>query len=129
MENQVNDMLEKGIIEPSTSPWSAPAILVPKRSLVGRPKYRFCVDFRALNAVTQFDAYKLPVLDEMISTLNGSKYFTTLDCLSGFWQINIAEQDKMKTAFSTPFGQYQFQRTPFGTSNSLASFQRLMALF
>jgi hypothetical protein len=90
METQVNDMFEKGIIEPSSSPWSAAAILVPKRSLDGRPKYRFCVHFRALNKVTQFDAYQLPVFDETISTLHGSKYFTTLDFLSGFWQINIA---------------------------------------
>jgi hypothetical protein len=124
METQVNDMLEKGIIEPSSSPWSAPAILIPKRSLDGRPKYRFCVDFRALNKVTQFDAYQLPVFDETISNLHGSKYFTTLDVLSGFWQINIAPRDKMKTAFSTPFGQYQFKRLAFGTSNSPASFQR-----
>jgi hypothetical protein len=119
-------MLKKGIIEPSSSPWSAPAILVPKRSLDGRPKYRFCVDFRALNKVTQFDAYQLPVFDETMSTLHGSNYFTTLDLLSGFRQINIAKRDKMKTTFSTTFGQYQFQRLAFGTSHSPASFRILL---
>jgi hypothetical protein len=73
MVTQVTDMLDKGIIEPSSSPWSAPAIFVPKRSLDGRPKYRFCVDFRALYKVTQFDAYQLPVFEETISTFHGSK--------------------------------------------------------
>jgi hypothetical protein len=102
METQVNDMLEKGIIELSSSPWGAPAILVPKRFPDERPKYRFCADFRALKAVAHFDAYQLPVFDETMSTLHGSKYFTTLDCLSGFWQINIAERDKNENRFLHP---------------------------
>jgi hypothetical protein len=76
MEGQVRDMLSKGVIEPSSSPWSAPAILVPKKTLDGRPKYRFCVDFRALNKVTQFDTYPLPIFDETVSTLHGSRYFS-----------------------------------------------------
>jgi hypothetical protein len=63
MDNQVQDMLQKGVMEKS-SPWSAPAILVPKKSLDGRPKYRFCVDFRALNAVTQFDSYPLTLIEQ-----------------------------------------------------------------
>ena len=98
MENQVQTMLRKEVIEASSSPWSSPVILVPKKSLDGTPKYRFCVDFRALNAVTQFDTYPLPVFEETVSTLHGSKYFSVIDCYSGFWQIKIAE-DKMKTAF------------------------------
>jgi hypothetical protein len=75
MENQVQDMLNKGVIEESNSPWNAPAILVPKKSLNGKPKYRFCVDFRALNAVTQIDTYPLPLIEQAGSTLHGSKYF------------------------------------------------------
>ena len=97
--------------------------LVPKKSQDGKPKYRFCVDFRALNAVTQFDVYPLPMFDEKVSTLHGSKYFSVIDCYSGFWQIKIAEEDKIKTAFSTPTGHYHFCRLPYGLSNS---FQRLM---
>jgi hypothetical protein len=81
MQNQVNDMLAKGIIEESAPPWSSPAILVPKKSLDGRPKYRLCVDFRALNTVTQFDTYTLPVLEETVAKLHGSKYFTVIDCV------------------------------------------------
>jgi len=104
MYNQIQDMLNKGVIEESSSPWSSPAILVPKRSPDGTPKYRFCVDFRALNAVTQFDTYPLPLFGETVSTLHGSKYFSVLDCYSGFLQIKIAEEDKLETAFSTPEG-------------------------
>jgi hypothetical protein len=126
MEDQVHNMLKKGVIEESSSPWSSPVILVPKKSLDETPKYRFCVDFRALNAVTQFDTYSLPLFEETVSTLHWSKYFSVIDCYSGFWQIKIAEEDKMKTAFSKPPGRYHFHRLPYVLSNSPASFQRLM---
>jgi hypothetical protein len=75
MQNQVDQMLKKGIIRSSTSTWSAPSLLVPKRSPDGKLKYRFCVDFRALNAVTRFDPYPLPIMEETTSALFGSKYF------------------------------------------------------
>ena len=126
MENQIETMLRKGVIEASYSPWSSLVILVPKKTLDGKPKYRFCVDFRTQNAVTQFETYPLPVFEETVSTLHGSKYFSVIDCYSGFWQIKIAEEDKMKTAFSTPSGHYHFHRLPYGLSNSPAIFQRLM---
>jgi hypothetical protein len=128
MDNQIKDMLNKGVVEESSSPWASPAILVPKRSPDGTPKYRFCVDFRAFYAVTQFDTYPLPLLEETVSTLHGSKYFSVLDCYSGFCQVKIAEEDKLKTAFSTPSGHYHFKRLPYGLSNSPASFQRLMGI-
>jgi transposase InsO family protein len=126
MESQVQDMLKKGVIRESNSPWSAPVILVPKKSTDGKPKYRFCVDFRALNAVTKFDSYPLPRFEETTSTLAGSKYFSVLDCYSGFWQIKICEEDKEKTAFTVPSGHYEFNRLSYGLSNSPASFQRLV---
>jgi hypothetical protein len=119
-------MLKKEIIRPSSSPWAAPAILVPKKSESGKPKFRFCVDFRALNAVTKFDSYPLPRFDETTSTLFGSKYFTVLDCYSCFWQVNIKEEHKERTAFTVPSGHYEFNRLPFGLSNSPSDFQRLM---
>ena len=84
METQVQEMLKKGVISQSTSPWSTPSLLVPKKSADGKPKYRFCVDFRALNSVSRFDPYTLPVMDETTSTLYGFKYFSVLDCYSGF---------------------------------------------
>jgi hypothetical protein len=126
MDNLVQDMLNKGVIEESNSPWNAPAILVPKKLLDGKPKYRFCVNFRALNAVTQFDTYPLPLIEQGSSAMHGSKYFSTIDMYSGFWQVKIAPEDKIKTAFSTPSGYYHFQRLPYGLSNSTSSFQRLM---
>jgi len=85
-------MLTQGIIRESNSPWAARAILVPKKSPDGKTKFRFCVDFRALNAVTNFDSYPLPDFEETTSTLHGSRYFSILDYYSGFWQINIEEQ-------------------------------------
>jgi hypothetical protein len=126
MESQVQDMLKKGVIRESNSPWSAPVILVPKKSTDGKPKYRFCVDFRALNALTKFDSYPLPRFEETTSTLAGSKYFSVLDCYLGFWQIEICEEDKEKTAFTVPSGHYEFNRLSYGLSNSPASFQRLV---
>jgi len=84
-------MLDKSIIWDSKSPWAALNILVPKKSEDGKPKCRFCVDFLALNSVTKFDTYPLPVFEEMTSNLHGSKYYSVLDCYSGFWQINIKE--------------------------------------
>jgi hypothetical protein len=94
MEEQVDNMLNRGVIRESTSPWSAPAILVPKKSSDGKQKYRFCVDYRALNKVTKFDSYPLPLLEDASSSLAGSQYFSVLDCHSGFWQIEIREEDK-----------------------------------
>jgi hypothetical protein len=101
-------MLNKGTIEPSSSPWGAPCVLVPKKTTDGRPKYRFCVDLRALNKATQFDNYPLPIFDEAISPLNGIRYFSVLDCYSGFWQLKLVEEDKMKSSFSVPGGHYQY---------------------
>jgi hypothetical protein len=75
-------MLDKGVIRPSNPPWTAPALLVPKKSADGKPKYRYCVDFRALNAVTRFDPYPLPVFEETPAGLYDSKYFTVLDFLA-----------------------------------------------
>jgi hypothetical protein len=76
--------------------------------------------------VTKFDTYPLPIFEETTSTLYGSKFYSVLDCYSGFWQINIKEEHKERTAFSVPSGHYEFNRLPFGLSNSPSSFQRLM---
>ena len=107
-------------------PWSAPAILVPKKSADGIPKYRFCVDFRALNSVTKFDTYSIPVFQDATVSLHGSRYFTTLDCQCGFWQVPIKEEHRERTEFTVPSGQYEFTRLPFGLSNSPSNFHRLM---
>jgi hypothetical protein len=125
MKEQVQKMLDQGVIRESNTPCSAPALLVPKMSRDGKPRFRFCVNLRALNAVTRFDSYPLPIFEERTSTLHGSRYFTTLDCYSGFWQVSIKEH-RERTAFTVPGGHYEFNRLPFGLSNSPSNFQRLM---
>ena len=97
-----------------------------KKGPDGKQRYRFCVDFRALNSVTKFDSYPLPVFEEATASLSGSKYFTVLECYSGFWQVPMKEEHKERTAFTVPSGHYEFNRLPFGLSNSPSNFQRLM---
>jgi hypothetical protein len=108
MQTQVQKMLDKGVIRPSNSPWTAPALLVPKKSADGKPKYRFCVDFRALNAVTRFDPYPLPIFEETTAGFYGSKYFTVLDCFRGFWHVSIREEYRERTGFTVPSVHYEF---------------------
>ena len=98
----------------------------PQKCLDGKRKVRFCVDFRALNAVTKFDPYPLARLEDSTSSLFGSKYFSVLDCYSRFWQINISEEYNELTGFTVPSGHYEFNRLQFGLSNSPANFTRLV---
>ena len=117
-------MLNKGIIEESSSPWLAPVVIVPKKS----GEIRLCVDYRQLNKQTTKDAYPLPLPDEVQDRLAGSAIFSTLDLQSGYWQMPVHDTDIPKTAFcpGPGMGLFQFTRMPFGLTGAPSSFQRLM---
>ena len=117
-------MLHRNIIQRSASPWASPIILVKKKD----GSFRFCVDYHKVNNVTKKDAYPLPHVNDTLDTLAGSEWFTTLDLLCGYWQVQMEESDREKTAFITQEGLFEFQVMPFGLSNAPATFQHLMDL-
>ena len=122
VDSEVTKMLKQGVVKPSNSPWSSPIVMVRKKD----GSWHFGIDHRKLNSVTHHDAYPLPRIDSIFDSLTGSTYFTTLDLASGYWQVEVEEQDKEKTAFSTPKGHFEFNVMPFGLTNAPATFQRLM---
>ncbi len=115
-------MLGRSVIQPSSSPWASPVLLVPNKD----GSLRFYIDYRNVNSVTRKDAYPLPRVDDTLDTLAGSKWFSTLDLLSGYWQVEVSPEDRNKTAFCTHEGLFEFRVMPFGLCNAPATFQRLM---
>ena len=120
----LKDMLNKSIIQPSSSPWVSPIVLVSKKDV----SVRFCIDYRKVNAITRHDVYPLPHIDIMLDTLVGTKWFSMLNMVSGYWQVEVEEGDKERTAFCTQDGLFKFNVLPFGLCNGPATFQRLMDL-
>ena len=123
IETHISNMLEQGIIKVSSSPWSSPVVLVKKKD----GSTRFCVDDRKLNAVTRKDSYPLPRIDDVLDSLTGSKYFTTLDLQSGYHQVAMSPDSQDKTAFVTHAGVYSYDVMSFGLCNAPPCFQRLMS--
>ena len=119
-------MLEKKEIKPSNYPWSSTIVLVQKKD----GTWRFCIDFRKLNDVTVKDAFPLLQIADLVNTLSGHRYFSTLDLASGYWQVPVEESSQEKTAFVIPGGGHcEFLRMPFGLKNAVLTFQRLMSAF
>jgi len=122
IKKQVQELLEKGFIKPSTSPCGSPIILVRKKDDL----WRMCIDYQALNKITIKNCYPLPRIDDLLDQLKEAVYFTKLDFHSGYHQVRVAEQDAWKTTFKTKQGLYEWLVMPFGLTNAPATFMRLM---
>ena len=123
IRNHLQMLLDSKVIRKSCSPFSSNIVLVKKKD----NKLRMCIDYRQLNQRTKKDAYALPRIEEILNALSGKKYFSVLDMKSGYHQVEILEEHKERTAFTVgPLGFYEFNRLPFGLSNSPATYQRLM---
>ncbi|KAE8657890.1 Detected protein of unknown function [Hibiscus syriacus] len=122
LKNQLRDLLEKGFIRPSVSPWGAPVLFVKKND----GSMRLCIDYRQLNKVTIKNKYPLPHIDDLFDQLKGASVFSKIDLRSGYHQLKIQEKDIPKTAFRTRYGHYEFIVMTFGVTNAPAAFMDLM---
>jgi hypothetical protein len=122
VKTHIQQLLDTQVIRESSSPYSSPIVLVTKKD----GSLRLCVDYRQLNSKTRRDAYPLPRIEESLDALSGARWFSTLDLASGYNQVPMADKDKSKTAFCTPFDLFEFNRMPFGLCNAPGTFQRLM---
>ena len=123
VREHIRDMLDANVIRPSTSPYASPIVLVRKKD----GKLRFCVDYRKLNSKTVKDSHALPTIDGTLDCLVGAKCFSSLDLKSGYWQMDVEENDKPKTAFTVgPLGFSEWNFMAFRLVNAPATFQRVM---
>ena len=118
----IDEMLSSGVIQPSDSAWASPVCLVRKKDNT----YRFCIDYRKLNAVSHKDAHPLPDIREALDSLKGAKHYIVLDLLNGYWQIQNSDRAKERSAFCCRRGLFEFTRMSFGLCGAPATFARAM---
>ncbi|KAD3640048.1 hypothetical protein E3N88_29271 [Mikania micrantha] len=122
LSNQLQELLDKGFIRPSYSPWGVPVLFVKKKD----GSFRMCIDYRELNKLTIKNRYPLPRIDDLFDQLQAAQYFSKIDLRSGYHQLRVQDEDIPKTAFRTRYGHYEFLVMPFGLTNAPAVFMDLM---
>ena len=119
---QLQELLDKGFISPSTSPWGAPILFAKKKDKI----LRLCIDYRQLNRVTVKNRYPFPRIDDLFDQLRGARVYFKIDLRTGYHQLRVRETDIPKTAFRTHYGHFEFTVMPFGLTNGSAAFMSLM---